>query len=82
MGKESEKEYIYIHTYGHITNINNFAVHLTLTQHYKSTIIQFFKSPKNIKNKIKIKKGILSAPKRDSFPPPCPSSSLTASHQN
>ena len=42
MGKESEKEWIYIYVY-----LNHFAVHLKLTQHGKSVIPQY---------KIKIKK--------------------------
>ena len=32
-GKESEKEYIYVY-------LNHFAVHLNLTQHCKSTLLQ------------------------------------------
>ena len=47
MGKESEKEYMYSYMYN-----NHIAVHLKLTQYYKSTILQF-KKLKNInKNKI------------------------------
>ena len=41
MGKESEKEWIYAYV-----KLNQFAVHLKLTQHCKSTLLQ---------NKIKIK---------------------------
>ena len=35
MGKESEKEWIYVYVY-----LNHFAVQLKLTQHCKSTILQ------------------------------------------
>jgi len=35
-GKKSEKEYIYTYT-----KLNHFAVHLKLTPHCKSTILQF-----------------------------------------
>ena len=37
-GKESEKEYIHTHTH----KLKDFAVHPKLTQHCKSTILQFF----------------------------------------
>ena len=39
-GKESKKIYRYIHIYVYL---NHFAVHLKLTQHCKSTILQFKK---------------------------------------
>ena len=35
-GKESEKEWIYVYV-----QLNHFAVHLKLTQHCKSTILQY-----------------------------------------
>ena len=35
-GKELKKEYVYVYT--HI--LNHFAVHLKLTQYYKSTTLQ------------------------------------------
>ena len=44
MGKESEKEWIYAYV-----QLNHLAVHLKLTQHCKSTILQY-------KIKIKFKK--------------------------
>ena len=44
MGKDSEKEWIYVYMYN-----NHFAVHLKLLQHCKSTILQY-------KIKIKLKK--------------------------
>ena len=44
MGNESEKEWIHIHVW-----LDHFAVHLKLTQHRKSTILQY-------KIKIKLKK--------------------------
>ena len=44
MGKESEKEWIYVYV-----QLNHFAAHLKLTQHFKSTIPQY-------KIKIKLKK--------------------------
>ena len=44
MGKESEKEWIYVYV-----KVNHFAVYLKLTQHCKSTILQ-------CKKKIKLKK--------------------------
>ena len=47
MGKESEKEYII-----HIHKLNHFAVHLKLTQHCKSTILQFKKKVNCIKDTI------------------------------
>ena len=42
MGKESEKEWLYVYAW-----LNHFAVHVKLTQHCKSTVLQY---------KIKIKK--------------------------
>ena len=36
MGKESEKEWIYVYV-----QLNHFAAHLKLTQHCKSTIFQY-----------------------------------------
>ena len=39
MGKESEKEYTHTHSYRYVKP-NHFAVHLKLTQHCKSTILQ------------------------------------------
>ena len=36
MGKESEKEWIYVYV-----SLNHFAVHLRLTQHCKSTILHY-----------------------------------------
>ena len=36
MGKESEKEWIHVYV-----ELNHFAVHLKLTQHCKSTILQY-----------------------------------------
>ena len=36
MGKESAKEYIYIYI-----KLNHFAVHVKVTQHCKSTILQY-----------------------------------------
>ena len=36
MGKESEKEWMYVYV-----QLNYFAVHLKLTQHCKSTILQY-----------------------------------------
>ena len=36
MGKESEKEWIHVDVY-----LNHFAIHLKLTQHCKSTRIQY-----------------------------------------
>ena len=36
MGKESEKEWIYVYV-----QLNHFGVHLKLTQHCKSTIPQY-----------------------------------------
>ena len=44
MGKESEKEWIYVYV-----QLNHFAIHVKLTQHCKSTILQY-------KIKIKLKK--------------------------
>ena len=42
MGKELEKEYIYIYIYIYVcVCVNHFAVHLKLTQHCKSTIVQY-----------------------------------------
>ena len=38
MGKESAKEYIYIYIY---IKLNHFAVHVKVTQHCKSTILQY-----------------------------------------
>ena len=38
MGKESGKEWIYVHVL-----LNHFAVHLKLTQHCKSTILHLKK---------------------------------------
>ena len=49
LGKESKKDYIKIYVY---IKLNHFAVHLILTQHSKSTILQ-----ETIK--IKLKKRIL-----------------------
>ena len=54
MGKESEKAYIhiiyiihiYIHTHTHMYILSHFAVHLKLTQHCKSTILQLKKKKK------------------------------------
>ena len=46
MGKDSEKEWIYVYMYN-----NHFAVHLKLLQHCKSTILQY-----KIKIKLKNKK--------------------------
>ena len=51
MGKESEKEWIYIYIY---VQLNHFAVHLKLTQHCKSTIPQY----ENLKLKMIFKKGL------------------------
>ena len=45
MGKESEKELICVYVY---VQLNHFAVHLKLTQHCKSNILQY-------KIKIKLK---------------------------
>ena len=39
MAKESEKEQIYVYAY-----LNHFAIYLKLTQHSKSTILQYFKN--------------------------------------
>ena len=36
MGKESEKGWIYVYI-----KLNHFAIHLKLTQHCKSTILQY-----------------------------------------
>ena len=36
MGKESEKEWIHVYV-----ELIHFAVHLTLTQHCKSTVLQY-----------------------------------------
>ena len=44
MGKESEKEWISVYVY-----LNHFAIHLKLTQHCKSAILQY-------KIKVKFKK--------------------------
>ena len=41
MGKESEKDYIYIYIYIYIYVSHCFTVCLKLTQHYKSTVLQF-----------------------------------------
>ena len=43
--------YIYTHTHTHI-ELNNFAVHLKLTQHCKSTILQLKKIKINLKKKV------------------------------
>ena len=42
MGKESQKEWIYVHI-----KLIYFAIHLKLTQHCKSTILQKKKIGKN-----------------------------------
>ena len=36
MGKESEKEWIYAYV-----QLNHFSIHLKLTQHCKSTVLQY-----------------------------------------
>ena len=43
-GKEAEKEYIYV------VLLNHFAIHLKLTQHCKSTLLQFFKKANSIQS--------------------------------
>ena len=57
MGKESEKEWIYVYV-----KLNHFAVHLKLIQHCKSTILQYkklFKKNKCIlENIIKERRGL------------------------
>ena len=46
--KESEKEYIYVYIYilYMYIKLNHFTIHLKLTQHCKSTILQFKKLKK------------------------------------
>ena len=38
---------VYIHIYIYIYKLNNCAVHLKLTQHFKSTMFQFIKKLSN-----------------------------------
>ena len=45
-GKESEKEYTHTHTHTHThTQLNHSGIHLKLTQHCKSSVLQFLKIP-------------------------------------
>ena len=41
LGKESEKVYIYIYVYMYLYQLNHFALHMKLTQPFRSAIIQY-----------------------------------------
>ena len=41
LGKESEKVYIYIYVYMYLYQLNYFALHMKLTQPFRSAIIQY-----------------------------------------